>query len=104
MSRDLDAEMRRLAAFLEIDVPDGKWDELVTAASFANMRAHARELAPEATQGFVNPDKFFRRAGSGEWRDFIRTDDEVKRYEARVAVLGDADLTHWAHTGRTDDR
>src|SRR5262249_52958165 len=50
MSRDLDAEMRRLATFLEIDVPDAKWDELVDAASFANMRVRARELAPEVAQ------------------------------------------------------
>ena len=46
--------MRRLAAFLEIDVPHGKWDELVEAASFANMSARSKELTPEVTQGFVN--------------------------------------------------
>jgi len=99
MSSDLDAEMRRLAAFLEIDVPAAKWDDLLAAASFASMRARARDLAPEVTQGFVNPDKFFRRGSSGEWRDFIRTDEDEKHYEARVAELSDSDLARWVHSG-----
>jgi aryl sulfotransferase len=99
MSRDLDGEMRRLAAFLEIDVPHAKWDELVEAASFANMRARAKELTPEVTQGFVNADTFFRRGSSGEWREFIQTDDDQEHYEARVAELADPELAHWVHSG-----
>jgi hypothetical protein len=99
MSRDLDSEMRRLAAFLEIDVPDTKWDELVDAASFANMRVRSKELAPEVTQGFVNADTFFRRGSSGQWRDFIQTPDDAKHYQARVAELAEPDLAHWAHGG-----
>jgi hypothetical protein len=99
MSRDLDAQMRRLAAFLEIDVPETKWEELVAAASFDSMRARSRDLAPEATQGFVNPDKFFRRGSSGEWRHFLRTEHDEKYYEARVAELADADLAQWVHAG-----
>jgi hypothetical protein len=42
--------------FLEIDVPGAKWDELVEAASFANMRARSKELTPEVTTGLVNAD------------------------------------------------
>jgi hypothetical protein len=97
MSRDLDAEMRRLATFLEIDVHNAKWDGLVDAASFANMRERARDLAPEVTQGFVNPDRFFRRGSSGQWRNFIKTDDDANHYRARVAELADPDLAQWAH-------
>lgn len=106
LSRDLDGEMRRLAAFVEIDVPDAKWDELVEAASFANMRARSEELTPEVTTGLVNADTFFRRGSSGEWREFIQTDDDQKHYEARVAELADPDLAHWVHSswvGRRPD-
>ncbi len=99
MSRDLDGEMRRLAAFLEIDVPGAKWDELVEAASFANMRARSKELAPEVTTGLVKAEMFFRRGSSGEWHEFIQTDDDQKHYEARVTELADPDLAHWVHSG-----
>jgi aryl sulfotransferase len=99
MSRDLDGEMRRLAAFLEIDVSGAKWDELVETASFANMRARSKELTPEVTTGLVNADTFFRRGSSGEWREFIQTDDDQKHYEARVAELAGPDLAHWVHSG-----
>jgi aryl sulfotransferase len=101
LSRDLDGEMRRLAAFLDIDVPDAKWDALVDAASFASMRARAEELAPEVTAGFVNAATFFRRGGSGGWREFVRTNDEQRHYDARVAELAAPDLARWAHAGRT---
>jgi hypothetical protein len=99
MTRDLDAEMQRLATFLEIDVPDAKWDTLVEAASFAQMQARAPELTPEVTAGFVKADTFFRRGASGDWREFIETDDEREHYETRVAELADPDLAAWAHTG-----
>ena len=104
MSRDLDGEMRRLGAFLEIDVPHAKWDELVAAASFANMKARSKELTPEVTQGFVKADTFFRRGSSGEWREFIQTDDDQKHYEERVAELADPDLAQWAHSGSVGRR
>jgi aryl sulfotransferase len=99
MSRDLDGELRRLAVHLEIDVPDEKWDDLVEAASFANMSARSQELTPEVTTGLVNADKFFRRGSSGEWREFIQTDDDQRHYEARVSELADPDLAHWVHAG-----
>jgi hypothetical protein len=99
MSRDLDSEMRRLAAFLEIDVPDTKWDALVEAASFTSMRARSKELTPEVTKGFWNADVFFRRGASGEWREFIDSDEAAQHYEARVAERADPELAHWAHLG-----
>jgi hypothetical protein len=99
MSRDLDGQMRRLAAFLDIEVPDAKWDELVEAASFASMSARSKELTPEVTQGFVNADRFFRRGSSGEWREFLQTDNDQNHYQARVAELADPDLARWVHSG-----
>lgn len=104
MSRDLDGEMRRLATFLEIDVPPAKWDELVEAASFANMSARSKELTPEVTQGFVNADTFFRRGSSGQWREFIQNDDDQKHYEERVAELADPDLADWVHSSWVERR
>jgi hypothetical protein len=99
MARDLDAEMRRLAAFLEIHVPDAKWDTLVGAASFANMSARSEELTPEVTAGFVKADTFFRHGSSGDWREFIATKEQQQHYEARVSELAEPDLAAWAHTG-----
>jgi hypothetical protein len=103
MLRDLRAEMRRLAVFLEIDVPDSKWAELVEAASFASMRARSKELSPEVTTGVVNADTFFRRGASGDWREFIQTDDDHRHYLARVAALAEPELAQWVHAGPLGD-
>lgn len=100
LSNHLDGEMRRLAAFLDIDVPERKWNELLDAATFASMRQRPADLTPEITTGFWNKnDVFFRSGTSGQWREFIETDDDEKRYETRVAELSEPGLARWAHTG-----
>ena len=99
LSSDLDTEMRRLATFLEIEVPDAKWDELVEAATFTSMRARSKELTPEVTKGFWNADVFFRSGSAGEWRQFIDTEEAASRYEARVAALADPEFARWVHFG-----
>ncbi len=44
---DLEAEMRRIAAALEITVPEARWPDLVAAASFEAMKKDADRLAPD---------------------------------------------------------
>ena len=48
MKTDLSQEMRRIAAFLEIDIPESLWPALVEAASFDAMKSMANELMPTA--------------------------------------------------------
>ena len=67
LSADLEAEMRRLAGRLGIEVPEQTWPMLVAAASFENMRSHADDLAP---------------APPGILKDRVRSSGTVRR-EAR---------------------
>ena len=43
---DLTGQMRRVARFLGIGVPEDRWPPLAEAATFGSMRARAGELAP----------------------------------------------------------
>src|SRR5262249_51033976 len=43
LKADLDSEMRRIAAFLGLDVPERLWPSLVEAASFGSMRREAED-------------------------------------------------------------
>jgi hypothetical protein len=100
MKADLDGEMRRLAAVLQIDVDEGRWDELVNAACFDSMKERAEELAPQVTHGFwQETSRFFHKGSSGQWESFF-DDDDIARYEARVHELAQPDLAEWMHTGR----
>lgn len=95
LSADLAGEMRRLAARLDIEIPDAIWPRLVSAATFKHMRADPDMFL---TSGVTLKDNaaFFRRGVSGEGRGLL-TPAELARYLALVAGLAPADLLAWLH-------
>ena len=66
LSRDLGAEMRRLAARLGITIPEQTWPALVESATFERMRQRSDDLAPDVPLGIINDSgEFFRSGSSG---------------------------------------
>jgi aryl sulfotransferase len=96
---DLGSQMRRLAARLEIEIPESAWATLVEAAGFTQMRARADMLAPDTTGVLKDRHAFFRRGSSGAGRELL-TADELARYRARCEDLADPDLVAWLHRDR----
>lgn len=77
---DLSGEMRRIAGFLEIDVPAPEWDARVELATFASMKRRASEVVPGGGGGFVGgAERFLFKGTNGRWKD----------------VLNEADLALW---------
>ena len=69
LKADLEGQMRRLAARLDISVPEDRWPELVDAATFERMRAGADRIAPDTTHAiWQDNQQFFHRGTSGQWR------------------------------------
>jgi hypothetical protein len=95
---DLEGQMRSIADRLGITVAETLWPDLVKAATFADMKGRASEIAAEAShEGFYNDrDQFFRKGSTGQWRQVI-SDEELPRYAARVAELAPDDLAAWIH-------
>jgi aryl sulfotransferase len=95
---DLEGQMRYLADRLGITIAETVWPDLVQAATFANMKGRASELAAEASHdGFYNDrDRFFHKGSTGQWHDVL-SDDDLPRYAARVAEFVPPDLAAWAH-------
>jgi aryl sulfotransferase len=96
LSADLAGEMRRLAARLEIAVPEELWPDLVAAATFESMRTRAQQTAPDPSSVLKDRAAFFRRGTSGAGLEVL-TGDEVARYHSRVAALAPPDLVAWLH-------
>jgi hypothetical protein len=95
LKADLPAEMRRLARRLDIAVPEPAWPSLVRAATFEDMREHARRLVPES--GIWRDDeRFFNRGVSRQWVDLL-DDDDLCEYAALVPQLAAPDLVGWVH-------
>lgn len=96
LSADLAGEMRRIAALLDITVPDAVWPRLVDAATFQRMRSRADQIAPNPLGIFKDNAAFFRRGSSGSGRELL-TADELARYHARVARMAPPDVLAWLH-------
>ena len=95
---DLEGEMRRVAAFLEVDVPEAAWPQVVERATFADMRRRADAVVP-SPMAFEGGGRGFLHAGTnGRWHDVL-TADEVARYEARVAEVLPPDAAAWMADG-----
>jgi aryl sulfotransferase len=96
LSADLEGQMRRLAARLQITVAEKVWPQLVEAATFSHMRARADRLAPDSRGVLKNRDAFFRQGRSGSGRTVLDVEG-VARYHARAAELAPPDLLAWLH-------
>jgi hypothetical protein len=98
LSRDLDGEMRRLAARLGIDIgidiDEATWPALVDAATLDHMRSRAEVAAPGPPGLFRKPSKFFRAGEVGTARSLL-TDDEVDRYQRRLDSLAPREVVEW---------
>ncbi|MCC6764799.1 MAG: sulfotransferase domain-containing protein [Deltaproteobacteria bacterium] len=100
LSTNLDAELRRLAAFLGVPVDERVWPSLLAAASFSAMRERADEIAPGAhfAEWRSNRD-FFRSARRGSWRDQLSSENQALYEEIAATRLG-ARLKAWLEGGR----
>ena len=100
LSGDLEAEMQRIASFLDIEIDNDLWPSLVRAASFEAMRAAGDGLMPQTKMMFSEGSKrFFNKGANGRWRDVL-TDDDQTLYETRVSQCLSPGLAAWLHGGR----
>ena len=96
LSADLEAEMRRLAARLEVSVSEEVWPGLVEAATFDRMRESSSRLLPDPRGVLKDGAAFFRRGTSGAGHELL-SDEELAHYQARTAQLAPPDMLHWLH-------
>ena len=83
LKADLDGEMRRIAGFLDIRVPEAQWPAVVERCTFESMKARPEEIGVfEFFEGGV--DSFLYKGSNGRWRGVL-SPAELARYEQRVA-------------------
>lgn len=100
LQADLDGEMRRIAKFLEIEVPEYLWPELVAAAGFENMKRNADRLAPQVTDDvWKDTSQFFNKGSSGQWRDILG-EEELSVYQQVMVERLEPELASWLESGR----
>ncbi len=100
LKADLEGEMRRIAAFLEIDTPDALMPRLVEAARFDTMRSQGEEMLPQLRMAFDHGSQRFLALGrNGRWKGVL-TDADLARYDALVRSRLSEAHNAWIHNGR----
>ncbi len=104
LKRDMQAEMRRIAAFLEIGVGESRWDDVVEYCSFDWMKRNATKSVPLAGAFWdAGAEVFINKGVNGRWRDTL-TPSDVAEYEARAVEELGRECAAWLATGSTSPR
>jgi aryl sulfotransferase len=100
LSADLEQEIRRIAAFLQLECAETLWPQLVRAARFDEMRKDGEKLMPQASSLLIGGARsFFFQGCNGRWRDMLG-EEEIALYQARVETSFTAECARWAESGR----
>lgn len=97
LKRDLEGEMRRLAGFLGIDVPEADWAQVVERCGLDQMRDEARGSRVERMFD-GGAESFFFKGTNGRWRDVL-TPAQLERYDRLVADGLPTDAATWLQYG-----
>ena len=96
---DLEGEMRGIADYLEIDVPEDAWPDVVKRCTFAEVKKDPSKVVGEniafAFKG--GADTFIHKGTNGRWRSILDEED-LALYEEAMAKLP-ADYAAWLEGG-----
>jgi aryl sulfotransferase len=100
LKADLVGEMRRIAAFLQIQTPEPLLAELADAARFETMKRQGEEMLPNLRNVFDNGhERFLNKGENGRWKDIL-TEGDLARYDALIRQRLAPAHAAWIEGGR----
>ena len=99
MLEDTEREVRRIASFLGIEVPEGAWSGIVEAVSFAEMKRRGERYAPGGGGHWKGgASTFLHKGTNGRWHDVLSR-DEVRLYDAACERVLTPECRTWLENG-----
>jgi aryl sulfotransferase len=102
---DFQGETRRVAEFLEIDVPDEAWLRILHNCTLAEMRAAAtKQEAVRPALSIVlkgGAETFFYKGTNGRWREVL-SEEELALYDEAAKRVMTPECRYWLENGRRD--
>lgn len=96
---DLPGQIRRIAAFLDIEIDERQFPAIVEHCGFAWMKAHAAQAAPLGGAVWEGGgESFVHRGTNGRWRDEL-SPELSSRYEALAERELGVACARWLATG-----
>jgi aryl sulfotransferase len=99
LKADLDGQMREIADFLEVRLPDDVWPQAVEHCTFDWMKAHSELCAPLGGMPWEGgSDTFINKGVNGRWRDVLPP-EESKAYERKAEEMLGFECARWLMNG-----
>lgn len=99
LKADMPGEIRRMAAFLNIDINEEKWPAIIEHCSFQYMKANATKSVPLGGAFWEGgAQTFINKGTNGRWRDIL-SDEDNRRYEETARQELGEECAHWLATG-----
>jgi len=98
LKRDLAGSMREIAAFLDIEIDEERFDELVDNCTFQSMKNKKEPMGAFANTVFQDPSKFFNKGENKRWQNVL-TERDTEEYRELASRYLDDDGIHWLETG-----
>ncbi|MBK8351749.1 MAG: sulfotransferase domain-containing protein [Saprospirales bacterium] len=99
LKNDMSGEIKKIAAFLEIEINESKWNKILEHCSFDYMKKHSSKSVPLGGIFWDGGSETFINKGvNGRWKEILTKEDNEKYVNMCKEKLGDA-CTKWLNTG-----
>jgi aryl sulfotransferase len=99
LKEDMPAEIKRMAEFLEIDVEESHWDDILKHCSFDYMKKHSEKSVPLSGVLWEGGSQTFINKGTnGRWKDVLSKEDNERYEKISREQLGE-EAAKWLSTG-----
>jgi aryl sulfotransferase len=99
LKRDLEGQMREIAAFLDAEPPAQLWPQIVEHCTFDWMKANAEKVAPLGGAVWEGgASTFINKGVNGRWQSVLTEQDSLDYERMAIEKLG-PECAHWLATG-----
>ncbi|HKD48923.1 MAG TPA: sulfotransferase domain-containing protein [Rhizomicrobium sp.] len=98
LKRDMAGQIRRIAGFLDIDVDEEAWPQILEHCSFDYMRSHAETVPLGGVLWEGGAKTFVHKGVNGRWKDVLTAQDNL-RYETMAREKLGEECAKWLATG-----
>ncbi|MGH3085823.1 MAG: sulfotransferase domain-containing protein [Rubrobacteraceae bacterium] len=103
LKADLDREMRRVSAFLGIEVAEASWPDVVTRCTFEGMRENSEKVGDFERVFAGGAESFLFKGTNGRWREVL-TEEELHKYRRRANEILTSEAADWLEHGTRVER
>ena len=101
LKEDMPSEIRRVAEFLNIQIDEENWEDILKHCSFDYMKANATPSVPLGGAFWDGgAEQFINKGINGRWRELLNDTEIAKYEELAIAELGE-ECANWLATGKS---